>query len=323
MQHSLLRRARFFVLALGVFGLTVAAASVWRSSALQADKEAEGKRRFHERIRDGVGREVQFASPGDSPGVVRASVNSVDNFIFKRSGVKLSGPTKNRIAEMEQLTLNGQARRLTISELNDILTATAFERLGTLTDEEILHADDTLRGFNAPDLPGRLARRDILLPGRAVPISKDKFVDQLKAMRGQTGPPLADVLKGAAHKAIEDTVQKRIRALSEAVPEEFGGAWDVAGNRDGSTGVTPLQALLIAYSASTTDLLCDSEANLNKYMKGIQEGRTAHLGENYPSPQGHHAFGVNGYIVSSPLDLIFDERTVNRMLDHIQERSAA
>src|SRR5438046_1340071 len=82
-------------------------------------------------------------------------VNSVDNFIFKRSSVKLSGPTKTRLAEMERLTLNGGTRRLSISELNDVLTTTAFERLGRLTDEEILHVDDTLRGFNAPDLPRR------------------------------------------------------------------------------------------------------------------------------------------------------------------------
>jgi hypothetical protein len=296
---------------------------MWRSSALQADKRAEEQREFEARVRDGVGREVQFASPGDPSGIVRASVNSVDNFIFKRSGVKLSGATKTRLAEMEQRTLNGEAKRLTISELNDVLTATAFERLETLTDEEILHIDDTLRGFNAPDLPSRLKRRDILLPGRVVGISKDKFVDQLKAIREQTNTPLGDVLKGATHRAIEDIVQRRASDLSEAVPEKFGGAWDVAGNREGRTGVTPLQALLITYSAVTTDFLSYSEANLDKYMKGLQKARTERWGENYPSPEGHRAFGVNGYLVSTPLDLIFDERTVNRMLDHIQERSAS
>jgi hypothetical protein len=296
---------------------------MWRSSALQADKRAEEQREFEARVRDGVGREVQFASPGDPSGIVRASVNSVDNFIFKRSGVKLSGATKTRLAEMEQRTLNGEAKRLTISELNDVLTATAFERLETLTDEEILHIDDTLRGFNAPDLPSRLKRRDILLPGRVVGISKDKFVDQLKAIREQTNTPLGDVLKGATHRAIEDIVQRRASDLSEAVPEKFGGAWDVAGNREGRTGVTPVQALLITYSVVTTDFLSYSEANLDKYMKGLQKARTERWGENYPSPEGHRAFGVNGYLVSTPLDLIFDERTVNRMLDHIQERSAS
>jgi hypothetical protein len=325
MKHllSLFRRARFFLLALGVLGFMVAAATIWRSSALQADRQAEEKRQYHARIRDGVGREVQFASPGDPSGTIRASVNSVDNFIFKRSGVKLSGPTKTRLAEMERLTLNGSTRRLSISELNDVLTSTAFERLGRLTDEEILHVDDTLRGFNAPDLPRRFVRRVIHLPGRLVLISTDKFVGQLKAMRGQTNTPLGEVLKGASHREIEDVVHRRISTLSEAVPEKFAGAWDTNNDREGDTGVTPLQALVIAYSVASSDLLTGSEASLPKEMRGIQYGLSSLLGENYPSPEGHLAYGVNGYITSTPLDLVFDEQTINLLLDHIQERSAS
>ena len=326
MKHLLLlfRRARFFVLALGVLGLMVAAVSMWRSSALQTDKQAEGKRQFHQRIRDGVGREVQFASPGDPSGVIRASVNSVDNFIFKRSGVKLSGATKTRLAEMEQLTLSGKTRRLRISEVDEVLTSTAFERLGRLTDEEILHVDDALRGFNAPDLPrGWGGRRHIHLPGRSVLISSAEVVQQLKAMRDQTNTPLGEVLKAAAHREIQENVHRRIKVLSEAVPEKFVGAWDTTNNREGDTGVTPLQSVLIAYSVASSDDLCDSEANLTKEMKGIQGGLTRLLGEKYPSPEGHFAYGANGYETSSPLDLVFDEQTINRMLDHIQERSAA
>jgi hypothetical protein len=325
MKHllSLFRRARFFLLVLGVLGFMVAAATIWRSSALQADKQAEEKRQYQARIRDGVGREVRFASPGDASGAIRASVNSVDNFIFKRSGVKLSGPTKTRLAEMERLTLNGGTRRLSISELNDVLTSTAFERLGRLTDEEILHVDDTLRGFNAPDLPRRFARRGIYLPGRLVLISSEKFVGQLKAMRDQTNTPLGEILKGATHREIADVVHRRISTLSEAVPEKFAGAWDVTNDRDGDSGVSPLQAVLIAYSVASLDLLCGSEANLAKEMKGSQDWTTRYLGENYPSPDGHFAYGANGYLTSTPLDLVFDEQTINLMLDHIQERSAS
>lgn len=213
MKHLLLifRRARLFLFVLGVLVVTFAAVSTWRSSALKADKEAEGKRQYHARIRDGVGREVQFASPGDSPGLVRSSVNSVDNFIFKRSGVKLSGPTKNRIAEMEQRTLNGEAKRLTVSEFNDVLTETAFERLGRLTDEEILHMDESLRGFNAPDLPKRFGRQMIHLPGQLVLISREKFVEQVKAMRDQTGTPLGHVLRAPR------TEQSRMSCIDESV----------------------------------------------------------------------------------------------------------
>lgn len=311
------------MLALGVLGLMVAALSMWRSSALKTDKQAEEKRQFHARIRDGVGREVQFASPGDPSGVVRSSVNSVDNFIFKRSGVRLSGATKTRLAEMEELTLSGSTRRLSISELDQVLTDTAFERLGRLTDEEVLHVDDTLRGFKAPDLPKRYTRRAINLPGQSVLISSERFMDQLKAMRDQTNTPLGEVLKAATHREVQKNVHRQVRDLSEAVPEKFIGAWDTPNDREGDTGVTPLQAVLIAYSVASSDLLIDSEANLTKRMKGNQVGLTRINGEKYPSPEGHLAYGVNGYITSTPLDLVFDEQTINRLLDHIQERSAS
>jgi len=70
-------------------------------------------------------------------------------------------------------------------------------------------------------------------------------------------------------------------------------------------------------------LLAGSEASLTRFMKDIQDGLTKQLGEKYPSSEGHFAYGVNGYVTSTPLDLVFDEQTINRMLDHIQERSAA
>lgn len=320
----LLNKVRLLIFAIValLLGVSIVMVTSWRSSAVQTNEQVEGKRQFHARIRDGVGREVKFASPGDPKGLVRASVDSVDNFIFRRSGVRFSGPTKSRLADMEQHTLNGETRRLSVSDLNDVLTSTAFERLATLRDDEILHVDDTLRGFNAPDLPRRYARRAVILPGQIVAVSKEKFVSQLKAMRDQTSTPLGDVLRGAMHRAIEDNVQSRVSVLSEAVPEQFGGAWDVGNNREGSVGITPLQAVLITYAVASQDLLCDSETNLGRRMRGIQDALTARHGEQYPSAEGHFAFGVNGYMASTPLDLAFDEQTINRMLDHIQERSA-
>jgi hypothetical protein len=124
-------------------------------------------------------------------------------------------------------------------------------------------------------------------------------------------------------------VRKRVQSsasyLSEAVPEKFGNMWDVANDREpnaGDGGITPLQATLIAYSLVSDDGLSDGDASLEKRMSKFQSAASRVLEQPYPGPAGHRAFGVNGYLFSSPLDLMFDERVVNRLLDRIEERSA-
>jgi hypothetical protein len=67
LKHStLFRRLGSAFVALGLLCAVVIAAGVWRSSAVRKDEKAEGRRKYHARIRDGVGREVELAS-GDSP----------------------------------------------------------------------------------------------------------------------------------------------------------------------------------------------------------------------------------------------------------------
>lgn len=320
----LLGRARLIGVMLVLFCTAFVGARYWHSSATQSNQSAANKQQFYARIRDGVGREVQLAAPSDSPENVRASVNSVDNFIFKRSGAKLSGRTKTRLAEMEARALSGASRRITGAELNDILATTALERLSTLTNQEIAHVDDTLRGFNAPDLPKKYRRLDLIpRAGLLLPMSSEKFIGRMKEMRDQVTAGGNEIFRGMAHEAVEDNARNRVKLLSDAVPEKFGGARDVVNDKEGSAGITPLQAVLIAYSVASEDFLCDSESNLNKRMKAIQANLTKLNGQNFPSPDGHFAYGANGYLVSSPLDLSFDERTVNILLDHIEERSAS
>ena len=322
----LFRRARIFVLVLGLLTLTVAAITVWRSSALKADKQAEGKRQFLARIRDGVGREVDFASAGATPGAVRASVNSVDNFIFKRSGVKLSGATKTRLAEMEQRTLNGASRHITVSELSDILSAIAFERLSTLTDQEISHIDDSLRGLNDPKLPESFQRgRKAHIKLRASKVQRmksEEFVEQVKALKDQLGTPGGQVFSGMARNMIANEVKGKARIFSEATPEKFSGIWEMASDREAARGMTPLQAVLLTYSVASDDNFADSEANLKQRMAGMQQELAERFGR-YPANEGRFAYGENGFIYSTPLDLVFDERTMNSLLNRLEERTAS
>jgi hypothetical protein len=299
------------------------AAGIWRAAAVYVDKSAQNKQFLQSRIRRGVGSEVEFATTNDSAANVRASVNSVDHFIFKRSGSKLSGLTKNRLAAMEASTLNGVTRRLTISELSNIMATIALERASSLSDQEIDHVDKSVRGFDAPDLPDSFRRgHDRSISTRAGSFQmmpSDKFVRQMKALRSQIGTPTGEIFEGTTHKFVYDQTRQRAALLSAAVPEKLGGMWNVSADAEGS-GVTPLQAVLLAYSVASDDLLCDSESSLGRYMKSLQTANSTT--QPYPSPDGHFAYGENGYIFSSPIDLVFDDQTVNHFLDLIEQRSA-
>lgn len=324
----LLRYVRYVTAAAVAACAVSVTAGALRSSALKSDNKAEGKRQFQARVRDGVGKEVSLAARGGSQGEVHSAVNSVASFIERRSKVGLSGRTKNRLAEMESRVSDGAARGLTVNELSDIITAAAVERLSALSDQDIAYVDETLRGFNAPGMPKHY-NRDFSLPGGIVFIGtpREKTVARMQAARDQSrGGPAADVLKGMLGTIIKGRVKDRARYLSESVPEKFGNMWDALndaerGVADGG-GVTPLQAVLVIYSLASDDYLSDGDAALDKRVRNFQAAATRATGEEYPSPSGHRPFGVNGYIFSSPLDLMLDEQTVNRLLDRIEERSA-
>lgn len=280
-------------------------------------------------MRDGVGKEVALAARGSSQGEVRSAVDSVANFIERRSGVGLSGRTKVRLAEMEARVSSGAGSGLTLDELGDIITAAALERVSAFSDRETDYVDETLRGFNAPGMPKRY-NRDFSLPGGIVFVrtAREKTIARLQAVRDQGGGggPAGDVFKGMVGTIVKDRVKGRARYLGESVPEKFGNMWDALKDEERDVtdggGVTPLQAVLITYSLASDDYLSDGDGALDERMKVRQRALTRAAGEEYPASSGHRPFGVNGYIFSSPLDLVLDEQTVNRLLDRLEERRA-
>ena len=110
------------------------------------------------------------------------------------------------------------------------------------------------------------------------------------------------------------------------MPEHFGNLWDTANgteSKDTAAGFTPLQAFLFAYSLVSDDGLDYGQANLRKSMQAKQKYWAKELGQPFPSPADFHAYGVNGYLFSSPLNLFFDEQNVNRLLDRIEKAGGA
>lgn len=310
---TFLWRRRLAVPLIALACAAVVGVSLWRATAVRTERTS-GRQKFIESVRDGVGSEVRFARSGDGAGEVRASVESAAHFMRVRSGVDLRGQTKTRLADMEAQTLNGAARRVTADELSEIIAATALERIAASTDQEIDQAVNTLRGFDAPGLPDsfRAGRARAQLRANAPSeFTPEQLAARVRAVRA-ADPVTRSLVSIGFRRVVGDEVHKRTKYLAEAVPEQFGAA---------AEGFTPLQAVLIVYSAVSDDPLADSQINLQKRLKSVHDGIERLTGRPYPAPEGHLAYGPNGYIFSTPLDVIFDERTVNLLLDHIAERS--
>ena len=328
MKHStLLRRLGYTLVTLGLLCAAVIVTSAWRSSryvrapATTEEEKAEARRRYNARVRDGVGREVELPR-GSSPAQVRAAVDSVARFVERRSGVTLGEATKDRLAALEERVQSGNGRRLSLDAFSAALSATVLERFSSLSDQEIAQMDETLRGFNAPGLPETF-QSSFQLPGGYVSIGipPETTIGRLKAVRDQLNTPDHEVFAGMFREKVLYHVEGKAQNLANAVPEQFGNLWNVADGKRGAAdaGFTPLQALLFAYSLVSNDALDYSQANLSKSMRSKRDGWTERLGRPFPSPEGHRAYGVNGYLFSSPLDLFFNEQTVNRLLDRIEK----
>jgi hypothetical protein len=300
---SLFWRVSLILGALAIGCGALVAAGVWNSAAFRKDRSSKAqltpdkKLRFHAKLRDGIGREVRFAKSKASPQRVNESVESVSNFVRARSGIEFDGELKSRLAELEQRTLNGESRRLDVELLVDVLTETALGRLSAVDDQEIERAAETLsRG-----------RSDLTLRanGRGY-FKKSEFVAQVKAAREQSlrGD---DSLRRFMRAEVRAEVEGRVALYGEALPEKFG--------RVKEDGLTPLQAVLITYSVVADDLMHLSRSNLLQQMQREHQALGA-MGDS-ENAKPDKAYGPHGYYYSSPLDLVFEKRTLNDLLNRL------
>jgi hypothetical protein len=303
-------RLRSIAAALFIAGAVVVGGSLQRAPAQAPDGGPAARQDFLGRIRDGVGSEVQFAKPGDTSSSVRDSVKSLATFIYQRAGVLLDDATLNRLSDLEARALAGSAKRVTPDQLAAILASVTQERMTTLTDKEIEQAVETMRGFNSPDLPIPFIRGRATVKMRASEegsLTPEQTIAQALAFR--LNPLVPSLVQPMAARS-SSAVQERLQYLGEAMPDNFGLA---------ATGLMPTQAVLVGYSVASDDLLADSAAHLRQRLCLVQQDIIEFTGEAYPSPQGHRAYGSNGYLFSTPLDILLDKTTVNRFLDRIEK----
>jgi hypothetical protein len=252
---------------------------------------------------DGVGREVHFAKRGDSYGAVMSAIKSASRFINQRSGIRLGESVEKRLAGMEHSILKGESRRVSVDELTEVLTDTAVERMTAATDEEIDAASQSFRVGPNEDVTLRADGR-----GRMTP---QEFASQAKAMRNMSRQ--GDTLvRETVRPLVAKEVSERVKTLSEGLPEGFR---DVE-----SKGVSPSQALLIAYSVSSNDNLGVASKRLQTLTQRENRELKAQ-GHELRRASSDKPFGANGARFSTPLDLVLDDKTVHGVLDRVERRT--
>src|SRR5262245_13429157 len=268
----------------GKNGALLATAQTNQSRQLRQERERRPQSEVFNRA-------YQFSSAGDSLEVVRASVESVANFLRERGGIVLSSEIKQRVAYAEKNVLDGKSRRLSVDDLIDLAADVLALRLSVITDEEIEEAVKVLRGdFNAKDL--RL-RYDGSAMTTVDEISRDLRSLRTKGMRNNGS------LRNMAREMIRGgELRKGIKGYDLSyrltLPEIFGNGLE--------SGLTPLQSLLILYSAASDDPVDVPTDFFRKMMDEMYRGS-----ENImPNPKGRPPFGSRGYLFPMPLDLVFD-----------------
>ena len=294
-----LRRRWSVAIALAVACLLVGGAAVWQASKLPAEASSKDKRQSRERLRKGVGSEIRFASAADKPEQIEEAVASTADFIYWRSGLRMSDETRKKLVGAESKVLQGNAQHMTLDELTDNLTEAVVERLATLTDDEIQLAANASANEH-----GEIRSRG---DGRWGDLTKQSLMQQAKAgrewsRRGDSAP------RAALRLMIEEEVNDRARTLGAALPEQFG--------KVGEQGVTPAQALLIAYSLAADDPLTDSRSDIEQMLlQKRMDARQTREEKKAQKDVSGHAYGRRGLVNPSAAHLFF-KGGVEKLLNH-------
>lgn len=288
------------------FCALVFGALTWKLNTSSGSTKTE---EYHQKIRNGLA-EINIPRNKNSHSI-NAAPDSLSNFIYHRSGLKISKSNKSTLRFAEQNAWN-DSKRVDAASLTRIITDIALEKISTLSDSEIADITDSLRGFNAPGLPEGYQKGQRVVKLRAsgsVQMPADEFSLELTKLRD--GGIQGMVARNLIHVSVASEVNRYVDTIRRADPQFFGGT---------QSSMTPTQALLIVYAVVADDPLTHKQAELAQEMQNRRQFRFRVAGSNFPSPNGHNAYGDNGYLYSSPAKLLLDDTSVERLLTLIQER---
>ena len=270
--------------------------AVWRAPELPAKASpSEERQNLQKQLRKGIGSEVRFAS---RPEQADDAVASAADFIYWRSGLKLSTETRKRLAKAERDVLNGKAPHIDSTNLIDDMTTVAVNRLATLTDQEIEAVAEASSDANGEIRSRADARWGVL--------SKKELIQQ--AQVGREWSQRGDIgLRTGLRSMIEQEVNERVNTLSGTLPEQFGNAT--------SQGLTPTQALVIAYSVAADDPLTNSRSEIAETLrqKRMDDGETREQRKAQKAVSGR-PYGPRGLLHPSAPQLFLNKDGLNKLL---------
>jgi hypothetical protein len=252
--------------------------------------------------------QVEFPSAASSEGEIKRSVESIDNFLYSRSNIRLSETVKTRLVAAERKVALGANTRLTSEQLIGVLTDVALKRLQSLTENDIRRAKATYEKSHIVD--GSYAG----FTWKQIKVSPADFEKNLKRLSERSksnNRELRNILqKLIAGSSPESGVNGQLQLYARVLPEQFGAVMQA--------GISPTQALLIAYALASDDPIHVARTALENEM--VQAHKNIG-GPRYPEPNGSCPFGTNGYLFATPLDLVFNDQTIGSMLDAIEART--
>lgn len=287
----------FAAAALVSVGVLLASASKDRNQGKRLTR-SETKKILDSQLRDGIGKEIKWDHSNEQK--IAESVNSVADFIAYRSGFILSDRVKEGLVRLQHDTVKGKKRSLTTDELAVILTEAGLKRLSSATDPEIEHAANVLN---------REGDGVILRGNGRGHASYSKFIEQAKAMR-QLSRSGDSTFRDTVAATMTAELNERVENYRRALPDKFGNAVN--------QGLTPVQAVLITYSIAADDPLTFSKETLRGHL---EQAASALKTKGHSVRKPNRAFGNEGFIFASPLDLVLDEATTEDLLNRISERS--
>lgn len=270
---------------------------------------ADASENYKARVKQGLG-EIKFSS-SSSENKIAASVKSLSKFIEDRSGIIINPDAQKLLISQEQSFRLDNKNGVSLPELGDLITETVMQRAKTWNEQETASAVESWKGFNHPDLPDsfKKGRSRIVLRSNGAGIRTDQLLEFLSALKKGNGEIPASYISYFKQEITERT-ENKYKYLSELMPEQFPLR---------EQNISPFNSMLIAYSIIADDSLADSMNNLVRKMDSISEWHKKKEGK-YPNANGLKAYGPNGFMYSSPTNLLLDDNGINILLNGLQNK---